>query len=99
VHNANYRRDHLRPRINRECASCGKMFKLKRTNAKFCSVARKQRKYRQHTVNWCGVATEDARWKVPARPLGASPTRQTEPAPKLLARGSTHQRGVLGPSS
>ena len=39
AHNANYRR----PRIERECGSCSKMFKHKRGDAKFCSVACKQR--------------------------------------------------------
>ena len=43
LHNANYRRNHPPPRTERECESCSKMFKHKRGDAKFCSVACKQR--------------------------------------------------------
>ena len=46
LHNANYRHNNLRPRIEQECGSCSKLFKHKRSDAKFCSVACKQREYR-----------------------------------------------------
>jgi hypothetical protein len=46
LHNANYRRNHPRPRIERECESCSKMFNHKRSDAKFCSVACGEREYR-----------------------------------------------------
>ena len=42
VHNAKYRLRHQRPRMA-QCADCGKSFMPKRSDAKFCSAACKQR--------------------------------------------------------
>ncbi|OKO68222.1 hypothetical protein AC629_42265 [Bradyrhizobium sp. NAS80.1] len=47
IHNANYRYGHPRLRVERQCGSCGNAFKPKRKDAKFCSVACKQRTYRR----------------------------------------------------
>jgi hypothetical protein len=46
AHNANYRRMHPRSRVERQCL-CGAAFTPKRNDAKFCSVACKQRAYRE----------------------------------------------------
>jgi hypothetical protein len=46
VHNANYRRLHPRSHAKQRCQSCGHIFTPKRNDAKFCSVACKQRAYR-----------------------------------------------------
>jgi len=47
VQNANYRRMHPRSHVEQKCQSCGVTFTPKRNDAKFCSVACKQRSYRQ----------------------------------------------------
>ena len=44
VHNTKYRLRHQRPRMA-QCADCGKSFMPKRSDAKFCSAACKQRAY------------------------------------------------------
>jgi hypothetical protein len=50
VHNANYRRRHPRSRVEQQCLGCGRAFTPKRNDAKFCSVACKQRAYRERVT-------------------------------------------------
>ena len=47
VHNANYRRKHPRSRVEQRCGDCGETFRPSRRDAKFCSMACRQRAYRR----------------------------------------------------
>ena len=50
VHNANYRRIHPRSHVEQQCLGCGVAFTPKRNDAKFCSVACRQRAYRERVT-------------------------------------------------
>jgi hypothetical protein len=50
VHNANYRRRHPRSRVEQQCLGCGAAFTPRRNDAEFCSVACKQRAYRERVT-------------------------------------------------